>query len=755
MTSARTILLTTAALLAGTAAADWAVPEAPLRFDFTVESSPSTPAAGILVFLPDGGLLPVPEPNPTVLDGAGKAVDFDILWRNPKEGLGLVIAKPATPGFSVYVGRQSRLSHNDRVSFTPGPLFYVKQGNASLESATKLAGGFPPGRDSVMGPVQLIGQQGNPFGSDLDFSGWFTAWLKVEKPGRYYVATISDEGSVVKINDRTAAEWPGLHTRQAGAKGQFGSFVELTAGAHSVEYFYFNAGGPSEAQLAWRPPGGSAGLPTLVPASAYHHSGSSRLTGVADRDGGPVAIPFAACDSYFWFGELPANLFLLSPRLAGGNPTNTIYEWRMDDGKLCHEPAFPWIFEGSEPRTITLTARSGNRVSSSTCTIRLATTPPAASLYNPTQRTQYRTALLTRCRAVPPPGRPAADWTSGLWDVVINVVEPFKGQGLLTELFERSREDLVERLSPADRGFLEDVFAENLRYSDPVKAAAWLDRFEREEKNLDRKREWTLGKIELALYQAGDTNLARKIAANLSSQAPGTEAGVLALVRLGDIEALAGNFDGARAFYAQAQAKTPRKTVAPASGEPAAAGTSGKGLARNKNEIEKARAEEDDKRKGASSKAGSGFSRRVDPWKAEAVRGGAYYETIRDLLRDGYLREARMELRNWEIELPTEKLGGEFPVAEAEYFMAIHDYSRARTILATCLKAVDVSPYIPRAMGMQLDCLQKLGHRDEALALAALALKRFPGTPVAGQARRIQEFSAAPPVVAPPTVEAP
>ena len=54
------ILVLAAAFLGGAAEAQWAVPEAPLRFDFTVESPPSAPSAGILVFLPDGGLLPAP-----------------------------------------------------------------------------------------------------------------------------------------------------------------------------------------------------------------------------------------------------------------------------------------------------------------------------------------------------------------------------------------------------------------------------------------------------------------------------------------------------------------------------------------------------------------------------------------------------------------------------------------------------------------------------------------------------------------------
>ena len=761
------ILLLATAFLTEAAQAQWAVPEAPLRFDFTVESSPSAPSAGILVFLPDGGLLPAPEPKATVLDDAGKPVDVEALWHNPQEGLGLVIAKPATPGFSVYVGRQARLTRNDRMAFTPGPLFYVKSGNANLETASHLSGGSPPGREAFLGAVDLIGQRSNPFGPDQDFSGLFSAWIRIEKAGRYYFATISDEGSAVKIDGKALVDWPGIHTRAEGAKGQFGSFIELTAGNHAVEYAYFNAAGPSEALLAWRLPGSSTNpLPELVPASAYLRSGTAKLTGVADKDGGPVALPQAPCESYFWFAEQPDNLHHLFPLFADRNPSNTVYEWKMDNGKTVKEADFLWLFEGNAPRTVTLTARLGNRVSTASCVVRLNTTPAAASILNQSQLQQYRTALLARCKASPPPARPAADWTPGLWQVLINVVEPFKGQALLDELFERSREDLAQALAPADRALLEDLFIQNLRYSDKARASTWLDKFEKDEKNVDRRRNWTVEKIELALYQAGDTNLARQTATTLAGQAPGTEAGVLALIRLGDIEALAGRFDEARAQYAQAQAQTPRKAGALAAQPPgpgAAAGLArsrqellqkkpetGSGLARSKSEMDDEHA-----KKTAPPKGGSVFNRKVDPWKAEAVRGGAYYETIRDLLLKGYLREARQELRNWELELPTEKLGGEYPVAEADYYRSIRDYSRALTLLATYRKAVDTSPFMPKAMGMEMDCLQRLGRNAEAAALAAKVLKEFPGTPVADQARLIAGTAGTDRHSSPPPVEAP
>jgi recombinational DNA repair ATPase RecF len=69
-----------------------------------------------------------------------------------------------------------------------------------------MAGGFPPGRDATLGTVPLIGQQQNPFGPDTDYSAWYTGSLQIPAAGRYYFATISDEGSTVRIDGKPAPQ---------------------------------------------------------------------------------------------------------------------------------------------------------------------------------------------------------------------------------------------------------------------------------------------------------------------------------------------------------------------------------------------------------------------------------------------------------------------------------------------------------------------------------------------------------------------
>jgi hypothetical protein len=751
------------ALLAAACAAQtltsWRVPDALLRFDFCVESRPSHPSAGLLVFLPDGGILAEnDQPGAQVFDENGRSIEFETLWHNRQEGMGLVIAPPTTTTFSVYISRRSRLAPNTRSSFTPGPLLYVQEGQpASLEAAQRMAAPFPPGgRNALMGPVTHIGHQFNPLGDDDHYAAWYVAWLSIAKPGRYYFATISDEGSLVTLNGRTVAEWPGLHTRHAGAKGQFGSWIDLPSGLHRVDYFHFEQTGPQEAQLVWKTPEMTNTLPVMVPASAFARSGSTRLIAVAEREGGPVSLPKAHPLHYLWFGQKPLNLFRLEAGLATNHPRDAIYEWRLEEGVTVREPAFDWLFEGSQPRTAVLTVRWGRRSSIASCTIRLPVPPARARVDLPTHRVAYRTALLNRCRAVSSPARPAANWSADLWQLVGEVVEPLKGHALLTELFERSRDDIL-RQPPALRYLLEDLYVENLTYADPTNAVQWLVRMENEEREASRKRQLALQRVEALLYRIGQTNDARRLAQSIATQAPGTPEGVLAVVRLGDMEALAGQIEAARAFYARAQQQS-QKLAQGASGgpSPSTADPSRRAppLARSREEMAQQRERRTPNLQ--ASPARPGTLRPVEPWKAETVRGGTYYATVRSLLDQGYLREAREQLRQWEMELPVEKLGGDFPVAEAEYFMAIRDYPRALLILQTYRSAVDMSAWLLRVMSMELQCLNRLNRTDDMRARAAEIVRRFPGTTAADEARRlllILEKQPASPFQAAPRVE--
>jgi hypothetical protein len=201
--------------LAASQTIPWPVAPAELRFELEITSQPSEPCAGVVVLLPDGGLLPRAAPGATVLDAAGNELPNECLWHNPAEGLALVFTPPAN-GKKVWVYFRSAgmlRSPTATSPFCPSLVLYTQIGKASLDVARQLARENPPGHAARAGLVDRIASTDNPFGPDDSYSSYFTGWLKPTQSGAYYLATISDDGSECTVDGRVVASWPGTHTR--------------------------------------------------------------------------------------------------------------------------------------------------------------------------------------------------------------------------------------------------------------------------------------------------------------------------------------------------------------------------------------------------------------------------------------------------------------------------------------------------------------------------------------------------------------
>jgi hypothetical protein len=101
--------------------------------------------------------------------------------------------------------------------------------------------------------------------SENFFARW-TGVLKVDKPGKYTLATRSDDGSRLFINGKLVVDNGGLHatTKRTAA-------VELEAAAHELRLEFFQSGGGASCELLWTPPGAEGGE-RVVPASALLHA---------------------------------------------------------------------------------------------------------------------------------------------------------------------------------------------------------------------------------------------------------------------------------------------------------------------------------------------------------------------------------------------------------------------------------------------------------------------------------------------------
>jgi len=125
----------------------------------------------------------------------------------------------------------------------------------------------------------------------------------------------------------------------------------------------------------------------------------------------------------------------------------------------------------------------------------------------------------------------------------------------------------------------------------------------------------------------------------------------------------------------------------------------------------------------------------IDAWKVSAVHASAYYSTMRSLIGQQAYVGARKTLDQWELELPLDKLAGDFPLAEAEYYLALKQFKRVQKILATYRQSVDLSNTLPQAMKMELYCLTQLDRDKEARDLAGVIIKRLPNHPLAERSK--------------------
>jgi tetratricopeptide (TPR) repeat protein len=724
----------------GLQAADtgWPVEKALLRFEAQIAAHPSEPRAGILAILPDGGLLPS-SPEPAVTDAHGKPLKCEVVWHNPASGLGIVFEPPAAGGDTVAIylrnGKTAPVAFGPNAAFYPSLLLYTRSGDASLEAAERMGRAAPPGGDALLGQVSVIGHRENPFGSDDSYISYYVGWLKIEKAARIYFCTVSDDGSDFLLDGKSVASWPGLHNRFGGQRGQYGNWVNVSEGLHKVEYVHFKKQGDPEAHALWMFPGKSATtLPDTIPASAYIRSGSAELIKAAFPDGRPVAAFSANPVSYLWLGAAPVNLFRFQARFADSNPAEAAYAWTLGDRTPTNRE-FSWLIEGHAvvPAALTVSAPQG----SARCVrqISMASFPSKASVDNAYDRKQYREALTAMCKAASADKKPCADWSADIWTTLIAAVEPYKGGAVLLDIFNRSFEDVCA-LKPEERWYLEDCFFEILRVIDPAGTPKWIDRLERQEKERARKFHWKLARIDFTFYDRNDLAEARKLVNELRAAAGMVDETALSQIRQGDIEREAGNIAEATKLYSAAQDRYREHLRLKSLHAGARRGTAG--LARSREEWLKQRAPS---KPALTPLAAPPTSN----WKTFAVRESSFFTEMQNFLRQGFFFEARDILHTWELEFPLSKLSGEYPLAEAMFYLAVERYDRALRILRLYRKGVDISSSMPQALALELDGLEKLDRKAEAVELAQDILKRLPYHPLAERAERIVKASGAAP----------
>lgn len=710
--------IATAAMLlaaAGAARAEappWTVGAATHRFEVGITTPASQPEAGNVALLPDGGLLPKPACDAVVTDAGGRELKSLVVWHNPRVGLGVCFENPPSDARAfVYVVPAQKTKPADSAAagfLKPGVLMYVETSAAtpSMAKAASIARDWPPGRAARLALVPNVGQSENRLGPDDNFMAWYTGWLTIETPGRYYFCTISDDASEFRIGGKLVARWPANRPRNDGAKGQFGDYVDMVKGLHSLEYLQYETTGQQEAHLCWRPTGTPIDkLPLTTPRTAYLHSGETRIVSAAAKDGLPLPGIDWQCVKYVWTGDRPVNLFRFARMPGGASPGDVRFTWKIDDRYEVTADEFLWLWEDEAEHPVSLTAARGSASAVSSVPVVVPVYPPQMNMNVPSDREMVRKAFLSRLQAGPAQRRPCADWSSNLWATLVAALDPYATPEIPQAVIERSRQDLA-RVAPEWRWAIEGMFVENVRVKDPAAALPWVQRFAREEMDTSRKVHWQMERARILATDLGMTNEARAALAEIQPATLTPEAAVRATVLAGDVERFAGRRDEAARFYGAAQDRH-------------------RAMQKSAATLSALRRE--------STNEMSAMARLAGDWRIAAVREGANHATVQSLIEQKAWAEARRTLDQWEIEFPLSKIDGDFPLAEAAFHMAVGDPQRARRILSSYRATVGMNSYLARAFAMEMKCLEALGLRAEMDALAAERAKRIPtGTSASG-----------------------
>jgi hypothetical protein len=716
--------------------ADWAVPAAALRVDVRVQRLPDHKDLGVFVKIPDGGLLPGKYPVPDVRDEKGNALEHLIVGHLPSDGLGLLFAQPESGDTArIYLkGSANPPSKPAASRLFPSVLFYAKSGNASLDAAKRMANEYPPAQGASFNPWSCIGSMVNPYGPDDDFSSWYVGAILLTKKESIYFATVSDEGSEFAIDGKTAVSWPGLHTREGGAKGQHGAHVELAAGLHRIDYFHFEAKGKQESQLTWRRKGITEGpVPELV--QDFAKSGEGAITAITFKDGraGAAIRGYYEPNGYFWTGEQPLSLFTLSYSGVPADDTLSV-SWEFGKDKRLSEPLVEWLVPGDADQiSFPVTLAVSNKAGVARTSVRLVCpwTPTELSLDNQGDRLNFRKALYNMIRAAPKSADPCADWKSDHWGILVELLEPYRAGPILYEVFTRSFETL-QKLPPEQRWALEDRFIETLRLQrNDKQLLEWISKFESTEKNSARKFRWKDERVCAYLFDVNDAAAAKRDISSLREAAIAPDQTQIAALRQGDVERALGNIETATKFYKDAQERyRSRNKLGVAGGRLAYVGPRKRKEAESTNVVDKA-AGKRPKLQTLTSKA------KVDDWKIYTVHDTSMFATITSFLAQDAVPEAFQKLADWENESPQSKLSGEYPLAEAKVYAHVEDYRRAISALDAYRKVITMSAQLADVMKMEVECLQKISDKKRAREVAEDFVKRFPGHPFEAEMKEV------------------
>ena len=739
------------AISAVAAPAEWVVKNAPVRFVVELTTKPSHSSAGYFVKVPDGGVLPGPKPQSVVVDESGKPLKSGILWHCKDTECALVFEAPSS-GNSVTIyfrGGKALNLWTPESGITPGALVCELNGTRSRSAAQKLGD-----LGTVSSRTRIVNQgwnYGTYDGKALPLATWewrlggnavyILSYIDVTDPGPIWVAPFRRGGELDIFIDGKEVK----QKKKNDKVGGIGQTVNLSKGLHRVDLYAYDSKdkvtGP--VMFTWRTPkttieqlGGKREKEHKYPGTSMNEScvpelenivrsGECKIVDVAAQTG-PVAAFLYKPKSVFWLGDEVPMIAYSFKSASKSNPEGTRYSWRLQqNSEASAEGAeMHWLMKAGRFTKVSLIAEEGKKRSVASYVI-YPHTDIESSMDDPETRYNFKLACYDMLKAYPDNVDPTADWGDEMWNNFFRVLE-LKGGNALLEYVVTHRWDFIKKkLDPKRKALIQDIFLFSMTTRKPKEAFKWATKFANSEFTTARSAVLKLKKAELLMYYMDDLDGAKRIIAPLLRDSG--EGGEWAKIRMGDVEFLSGNLNEATQRYGDVQSRSKAiseevlsKTLSSLTPE------SKKRLAQKKEpvyevmgkELESVKAERrknKDKVEVPNMYIPMEAPSSVPAWKIAAIRDVAASENISMLIDQGFYLEAYRDLRMWERALPMSKISGDLLLREANLYVALKDYKRARKILSAYCEQVDVSNFLPEAMSIIKRCMIEMKESDAVI----------------------------------------
>jgi len=502
----------------------------------------------------------------------------------------------------------------------------------------------------------------NRFGPSDHYISVYEGYLQIDEPGTYAFCTVSDDGSWLRINDRTVLEWPGAHGWGGAERGQKSAEVKLTKGVVQVQYYHEEGTGAQMAFLGWKPP--NAERFWSIPHDKWLSVRPARTGTFEARDKPIFAVPIVRVLNTYWVRDSDdRQATLVEFRDLSRSRAGKIVKarWSFGDGLTAEGTKLRHVyFRTSRPEVkLTVTDERGNR-DSVTCSPNVFYVDVRARYFRYGNAKQYAEAAAGY--DVERMSPEDLELYAEFWG---HLEQWFEHVRVVNALIRRCPDSpLIPRLAASAAKGCTQADAYDPRRADELYQIAL------------RGAEAPRGRLELNLQRArvlawdlGEYERARELLNNLLDQIELKAGRAIqrlrgqALILLGDVALLTAAYDDAENLYRQAQELAERKVE-----------------------------------------------------QAEMLaKAGSYGYTVEDLLARGEFEWALKTLDRWEEEFPVQKLEG------YTFFLrgkVLYVQRPGRLAARYLERAEQVSPravHAPEAVWLRANCLLAMQQYDEAL----------------------------------------